>query len=529
MGVGATPDKTISDEVEEGAIIVILKKLACASLFVLVLVVMLQSCGGGGGGGGFNFSDPNAPSTFFEITLQDLGAASYTGNTIVLNVVLRNPIPSNSGVLHLSHSVNFGPFVPFNTVSQTTNLGANEAGIGHQIFYPSRQLGVGLLGSEAVRIKISSGFDTVISNVFFVDNEYFLIVTELDDSPTDGEINITEDGDIDGVQIRLNRAPASNVTVVVDTNEGQVAPDSSTLVFNSLDFDLPQTVSFSAIDDAVIEGDHSVQVEFNTNSADIKFDDLSELETINIEDNDRVLITQTGGSTSVPEIFNGTPITDNYTVKLVSAPTANVTLQVTYDNAQVEVLTGGVLRAPGADALVFTPGNFSVAQTVTVRAVDDSICEQQPHSTILGHTSNSGDAKFDSLLNIPQVGVSITENERFNIVQTANSTDVNEDPGSPINSDIFTITPCVTTSQIVTIQISFDGTQMSVSPNPPVFNPTPGDPVTVTVTAVNDGLVEGQHTRTITFGCVSTDSFYNVPLGSPNNNILPLTVTITDP
>jgi hypothetical protein len=79
-----------------------------------------------------------------------------------------------------------------------------------------------------------------------------------------------------------------------------------------------------------------------------------------------VTITQTGGSTQVTE--GGA--TDTYTVVLNSAPTGDVTITL---NSETQLSTN-------VPTLTFTAGNWNVAQTVTVTAVNDTVGEAPPRA-----------------------------------------------------------------------------------------------------------------------------------------------------
>src|SRR5581483_422553 len=87
-----------------------------------------------------------------------------------------------------------------------------------------------------------------------------------------------------------------------------------------------------------------------------------------------------------------------------------------------------------------------------------------------------------------------------------------------------TITVVLTTAPTANVTITMNpGTQVTVAPNPLTFTPANfATAQTVTVTAVDDTVVEGPHTGTITFTTTSADASYN-GLVVPS-----VTVNITD-
>jgi len=108
-----------------------------------------------------------------------------------------------------------------------------------------------------------------------------------------------------------------------------------------------------------------------------------------------VNVVQTDGSTDVEE--GGA--TDTYTVALLSAPAADVTINVSPDN-QLSV---------DKNELTFTAANWNVPQVVTVSAVDDDVPEGD-HTGVISHTSVSTDAGWNAMT-LPSLTVNITDND----------------------------------------------------------------------------------------------------------------------
>ncbi|MBN2375378.1 MAG: LamG domain-containing protein [Sedimentisphaerales bacterium] len=117
-----------------------------------------------------------------------------------------------------------------------------------------------------------------------------------------------------------------------------------------------------------------------------------------------VIITETGDG---PEVTEGGS-TDSYEIVLGEVPTHNVEITATPIDAQIDIGNG----AGAAKTLTFTSVNWDTAQTITITAVDDEILERQddPHTTIITHTSYSEDEDFNGL-NIVSVEVLVHDNE----------------------------------------------------------------------------------------------------------------------
>ncbi|MCC6124179.1 MAG: FG-GAP repeat protein, partial [Pirellulales bacterium] len=182
----------------------------------------------------------------------------------------------------------------------------------------------------------------------------------------------------------LTMQPTANVTIALTPN-GQVSVDKTTLTFTSSNWNVAQTVTVSAVNDQLVEGNHTGAIAHQVSSSDPNYNGLSAAGvTAQIADNDAagVQIAQSGGSTNVAE--GGA--TDSYTVVLTAQPTANVTITLT-PNGQVSV---------DKTTLTFTSSNWNVAQTVTVSAVNDQVVEGN-HTGAIVHQVSSSDPNYNGL------------------------------------------------------------------------------------------------------------------------------------
>ena len=216
-----------------------------------------------------------------------------------------------------------------------------------------------------------------------------------------------------------------------------------------------------------------------------------------------ITVTQSGGTTDVTE--GGA--TDSFTVVLTSAPTANVVVALTA-NAQVTT-------AP--TSLTFTPMDWNVAQVVTVTAVDDPVVEGA-HAGSISFGVTSADTGYNALA-VANVVVNITDNDIAGI--TVSPTTIAATEGGATGS--FTVVLTSQPSADVSIALAPDA-QATISTGTLTFTSANWNVAqTVTVTAVDDGFVEGAHVATITTAAaVSADAAYN------GINAADVTVNITD-
>lgn len=106
-------------------------------------------------------------------------------------------------------------------------------------------------------------------------------------------VDVAEGGATDSYQIALLTIPTSNVTVTVDpdgqTNLGAGAGAPIMLTFTPANALVPQTVTVTAVDDAVVEGAHSSLITHAVASADTAYNGLSVSNVVaSVLDNDFV-------------------------------------------------------------------------------------------------------------------------------------------------------------------------------------------------------------------------------------------------
>ena len=293
-----------------------------------------------------------------------------------------------------------------------------------------------------------------------------------------GSTDVTEGGATDTYDIVLDARPIGTVTITL-TPDAEVDVSPNPLTFTTGDWSSPQTVTVTAVDDPDVEGAHLGTIVHSASGGGYGSVSIANV-VANVTDNDAppgVTVTESGGSTDVTE--GGA--TDTYDVVLDAVPTGDVTITLTPD-AQITV---------GPNPLTFTAVTWNSAQTVTVTAVDDATVEGA-HTGTITHAATGGG--YDAV-SIPNVVANITDKPpTVTVTETAASTDVTEGGVTDTYDIVLDAKPTGT----VTLTISPD-TEVGVGPNPLIFTTTTWNVAqTVTVTAVNDLVVEGGHSGTIT-------------------------------
>jgi hypothetical protein len=315
----------------------------------------------------------------------------------------------------------------------------------------------------------------------------------------------------DTYTIVLSNAPTTDVTITVDpdaqTDLGLGVGQPRNLIFTPANWNTPQTVTVTAVDDQVAEGLHTSIVTHTAVSADPNYNGIAIRNvTASVIDNDTagVLITQSGGTTEVDETG---PTSDTYTVELTLPPTSNVTITVKPD---LQTSVGGGPALP--INLTFTPANWSVPQTITVTAVDDPMMEGAFHTSTITHIAASSDPNYNGIT-IDNVTVTVTDNDTAGVVitESGGKTEVSENGPS---IDTYAAVLSTPPEANVRITVKPDGqTTVGAGPGQPImltFTPANWNVAqTVTVTAIDDQIAEGGHKSYITHMSASSDRNYN--------------------
>ena len=224
---------------------------------------------------------------------------------------------------------------------------------------------------------------------------------------TDATTSVMEQGPTsDNYTLALTQAPTAPVTInFTPADPNALLPASCTvaplsLTFTAADWNVPQTVSVTAIDNTRRQGVwYTNLVGAAMTSTDVAFDGKFVPEVgVNIRDND------------TPEIVTVTTAPFEVREQGVTATTFTVNFNVAPTSGDAVVtLTGDAAQfAISPATLTFNASNFSVPQTVTLTAADDATMEtyEQPLPVTLT-TACAGDSWFN---NLPAVNAVLTLN-----------------------------------------------------------------------------------------------------------------------
>ncbi len=324
-------------------------------------------------------------------------------------------------------------------------------------------------------------------------------------TPTNG-LRTTEAGGTATFTVVLQAQPTANVVVGLsssDTGEGTVSPAS--LTFTTVNWNAPQTVTITGVDDDDVDGNQTFTIRTAmATSTDARYSVIDPADvTVSNTDNETAAVIVTPVSGLITTEAGGTA---TFTVELVSAPTADVSLTVSSDTPTEASVMPLVLT--------FTPTSWSSAQVVTVTGIDDESVDGDATFTILSSATDSADADYDGLDVDDVTGVNRDDETPGVVVEAEDGLHTSE------AGDTATFTVALQsrpTADVAVAVESSDTTEGTLSVTSLSFTPDNWDiPQTVVVTGVDDPIVDGDQEFTVSVGpSTSIDTDYEALSGTP--------------
>ena len=278
---------------------------------------------------------------------------------------------------------------------------------------------------------------------------------------TDGSTEVAESGTTDTFTIVLDAEPASDVVLTVTSSDTGEATVNTPLTFTNANWDTPQTVTITGVDDNLVDGniDSTITIAVDDANSNDDFDavaDQTVTATTTDDDTAGFTIVETDGSTEVAE--SGT--TDTFTVVLDAQPLSDVVLTIT---------SGDTGEATVTSTLTFSPLNWDTPQTVTVTGVDENIIDGTISSTITVAVDDaSSDNDFDAVAD-QTVTATTTDDDvaGFTVAETGGSTEVAESG----TTDTFTVVLDAQPASDVVLDITSSDTGEATVTSTPDIHP----------------------------------------------------------
>ncbi len=315
------------------------------------------------------------------------------------------------------------------------------------------------------------------------------------------EGDTSEGGTTSTLSIALTSSPVEDVSIhisVDDETEGSV--DDVPLVFTSDNWNVPQSVTLTGVDDDEVDGDQTYDVIATATSDDATYDGLTSAASVVNRDDDRggdgtsifvVTIVQSSSSEGGQEA--------TFTVALSTEPSANVEVGVRSNDE-----TEGV---PVVQRLRFTPTNWRAPQTVIVSGQDDDEMDgNQEYDVVLDPSGSMAPEFADAAPTL--VALTNIDNDTAGFTLSAISGPTNEGGGQatfgialtyPPEEDVRVGFQSEDPSEGVTTAASLTFTSVNWAA-----------PQTVTVNGIDDDISDGDQTYDIVFApAESSDPNYD--------------------
>ncbi|HKO48042.1 MAG TPA: Calx-beta domain-containing protein, partial [Polyangiaceae bacterium] len=251
-------------------------------------------------------------------------------------------------------------------------------------------------------------YQVKLANAVSVDNGYNgkfatqLAVQNIDDDQpgytvdADPALQTTEKGGQATFNVTLNSKPAGTTTVTLglsssNTKEGTVSPSS--LVFSAANWDQPQLVTVTGVDDKTVDGDVGYTIVFAADT-DYGGPNPAPVALTSIDNGLGVLVTPTMCSTT-------TGTTATFTLQLNSAPSGDVTISLSSDTP-----TMGTVSPESVTFSASGVSSWDIPQTVTVTGVSDGA-----YQIITSNASAPGETTgYNGFTNVADVSCTNTSN-----------------------------------------------------------------------------------------------------------------------
>lgn len=325
--------------------------------------------------------------------------------------------------------------------------------------------------------------------------------TNLDDdsagivvTPLSG-LSTSEAGGTASFMVRLGTPPdGSGARLVVasnDTSEGTV--DTDTLFYTNFDYDMPQVVTVTGVDDAIEDGDIAYAIDVYVDTTyDSTYTSVSgrSVAVTNVDNDMAAIMLSTPGLLTTTEAGGSA----TFTVVLSTPPLASVRVAF----ASSDLTEGAVI--PGA--VTFTTSNWNLPRTVTLLGLQDLIFDGDiPYS--ITSTVTSLDPYYSGMP-VPAVSCITTDDEVAEVHASTPSVLLTEAGLSAAIDFALSGAPLAD----VTVSVSSsDLGEATVVPTSLVFTPEDwAEPHRVVVTGVADGVIDGHQAGNIVTSATSSAS-----------------------
>jgi hypothetical protein len=311
-------------------------------------------------------------------------------------------------------------------------------------------------------------------------------------------LQTSESGSSATFSVSINAAPSAEVLISLSSSDlSEWTLDQSALTFTKANWQSPQTIRVTGVDDTDVDG---VQQGFALSapavSADARFNGLNadDVALTNLDNDGAGIVVS-----PLTVITAESGLAGSFTVRLNTSPSGEVTIPIgVVDSSEWQILDLDVR---------LNASNWQVGRTVLVTPVDDSDVDGTQTAVLELQAASSSDPRFN-LIDPADVTLSNLDDDGAQILVTPVSGLIVDEGGA---TDTFSVRLSIAPTAPVTVALSSsDATEFSVAPQQLVFTPANFAAQTVTITGVDDTLVDGNIVGTIALApATSADPRYN--------------------
>ena len=221
----------------------------------------------------------------------------------------------------------------------------------------------------------------------------------------------------DSILLSLHQAPAAEVVMTLEPGIGRSRAEdldlgsgpggALTFSFSPENWNIPRTVTITAVDDTLKEWYHTAIIRCRAASSDSLYDGLEEMVTVFLTDNDEVVRLSESGETT--EVREEGSTTDSYALHFGLLPDQPVDIALHFDPQRLRINASAITP----QHITIQPAQAAAPITIRVAAYDNNDRDLLKHSTIR-HLLSSADPDFNRY-SPPDLSVRIHENDTDHI------------------------------------------------------------------------------------------------------------------
>jgi hypothetical protein len=302
-------------------------------------------------------------------------------------------------------------------------------------------------------------------------------------------LSISEPSGSDTFRLMLSSQPAAPVSVDLTATSSQCTVSPTSIGLNTANWSTGVTATVTAVDDPLIDGPQACLVRTEPATSDDPDyngrDPEDVVVTVHDDDEPGVLVVPTALTVSEPSGFG------SFALTLSSQPAAGLSIDLSASNSQCAVSPASVNLGPA---------NWSTGVTATVTAVDDLIQDGTQLCVVETGLTFSADPNYAGL-DPDDVTVTVLDNDVPGVIVIPTSLTISE----PSGSDVFTLSLTGQPRGKVSIPLSLANNQCAIVPASVDLDAANWyDGVAVTVTAVDDSVVDGSQECPVHTGLTSS-------------------------